>query len=139
MKNLSFWQFHAQNYSHLSAWYYGSSFQALENGYLEGFSVYTNAPNPSNVDVWLYGPFSTSAECDNVVNGSGPSALNSANSLIKHQSFGVSDINYSTPTIFTYTDSIYGLGYNQSDPNTKVTVAGVLEYMKLKEGKYRDR
>ena len=126
----------AQTYSHLGAWYYGTSFQAESDGYLEGFSIYTNAPTPNAAYVWLYGPYNTVAECEGVVNGSGSAALHSASNLIKYQSFGSSDISYTGDPAPSYSGSVYGIGYVQSNPDKKVTIDGVLEGMDLKKNKY---
>ena len=83
-------------YSPMGAGYYGTSFEALHAGYLEGFSIYTNAVSPDEVSIWLLGPYSSASACETAVSGANVEALNSATLLKSSQTFGSSSISIST-------------------------------------------
>jgi hypothetical protein len=123
-------------YSPMGAGYYGTSFEALHAGYLEGFSIYTNAVSPDEVSIWLLGPYSSASACETAVNGANVEALNSATLLKSSQTFGSSSISISTDAQ-SYDANTYGINYSQTDPpNNKLTVSGNLEGMDLKKNKH---
>jgi hypothetical protein len=126
----------AQSYSDLGAWYYGSTFKATEDGYIDGFSIHANAPTPSYVGVYFYGPYTTEAAASSVINGGGSTALWNCPDRIHYQAFNNTQYTYNSNPPPSYTGWIYGFGYSQPDPNTQITVDGLLEKMSVEAGKY---
>ncbi|PCI96299.1 MAG: hypothetical protein COB15_10720, partial [Flavobacteriales bacterium] len=127
----------AQVYSDLGAWYYGATFKATGDAYLDGFTIYTNAPSPGYAYLRIYGPFTDENEASTLIAGSGSSALSLATPLIKLQAFGTSDFTYSTsPPPVAYSGFLYGLSYWQTDPDIKIVVDDLVEGVEVEEDKY---
>ena len=124
----------AQVYSDVGAWYYGMTFKATIDGYLNGFTIYANAPNPSNALVWIYGPFNAETDASSLIAGSDSANLHTATPLVKYSA--ISGFTASSSPASSYDGSSYGIGYVQGNPDTKILVLGQLSGVQLEEDKY---
>ncbi|HHZ65353.1 MAG TPA: hypothetical protein EYN38_01720 [Flavobacteriales bacterium] len=124
-----------QTCTDIATWHYGNTLIATSGGYLDGLTVYSNAPEPTYVGMRVFDPFDTEAVAMNIVAGPGSVTVNASSTLTAYQPFGSSYINAETSLSTSYSDGLYSLVYSHSEPEAKTTLDRNEADMKLKINK----